>query len=205
MAILAFAPPMENSGHGRDFSAWLGLVPRQHPTGGKPRLGRIPKMGQKDLRLLLFTGAMAVVRHAVQGGEIADLWLAGMLVQAEESGRGGARRQDGAEGLGGGHEEGGLDPISRTPYGARGRTKRPDIRQYLTRMPPTQFAIRPCHLGASTTYGYYRARDAGACGAASVRKGRRGLRRGISRRAADGGAGGAGARTTWRACATTPG
>ena len=40
MAILAFAPPMESFRRGRDFSAWLGLVPRQHTTGGKPKLGR---------------------------------------------------------------------------------------------------------------------------------------------------------------------
>ena len=64
LAIQAFAPPMEGFRRGRDFSAWLGLVPRQHTTGGRPRLGRISKMGQKDLRRLLFTGAMAVVRHA---------------------------------------------------------------------------------------------------------------------------------------------
>ena len=46
LAIQAFAPPMESFRRGRDFSAWLGLVPRQHTTGGKPRLGRISKMGQ---------------------------------------------------------------------------------------------------------------------------------------------------------------
>ena len=42
MAVQAFAPPMESFRRGRDFAAWLGLVPRQHTTGGKPRLGRIP-------------------------------------------------------------------------------------------------------------------------------------------------------------------
>ena len=61
MALQAFAPPMESFRRGRDFSAWLGLVPRQHTTGGKPRLGRISKMGQRDLRRLLIIGAMAVV------------------------------------------------------------------------------------------------------------------------------------------------
>ena len=45
MALQAFAPPMESFQRGRDFSAWLGLVPRQHKTGGKPRLGKISKMG----------------------------------------------------------------------------------------------------------------------------------------------------------------
>ncbi len=44
MAIETFAPPMEAFKRGRDFAAWLGLVPRQHSTGGKPRLGHISKM-----------------------------------------------------------------------------------------------------------------------------------------------------------------
>ena len=81
LALQAFAPLMESFRRGRDFSAWLRLVPRQHTTGGKPRLGRISKMGQQDLRWLLFTGAMAVVQHASRQGEIADPWLAGMLAR----------------------------------------------------------------------------------------------------------------------------
>ena len=78
MAIEAFAPPMESFWRGRDFSAWLGLVPRQHTTGGKPRLGRISKMGQRDLRRLLISGAMSIIRHASRRREITDPWLAGM-------------------------------------------------------------------------------------------------------------------------------
>ena len=81
MAIQAFAPPMESFRCGRDFSAWLGLVPRQHSTGGKPRLGRISKMGQRDLRRLLVCGAMAQLRWAIRRGEIEDPWLAGMLAR----------------------------------------------------------------------------------------------------------------------------
>ena len=81
LAIQAFAPPMEGFRCGRDFSAWVGLVPRQHTTGGKPRLGRISKMGQRDLRRLLVTGAMAVIRHASRHSEITDPWLAGMLAR----------------------------------------------------------------------------------------------------------------------------
>ena len=79
LALQAFAPPMESFRRGRDFSAWLGLVPRQHTTGGKPRLGRISKMGQRDLRRLLITGAMAVIRHAIRCGANTDPWLAAML------------------------------------------------------------------------------------------------------------------------------
>ena len=43
MAVAAFAPPMESFHRGRDFSAWLGLVTKQHSTGGKQRLGKTSK------------------------------------------------------------------------------------------------------------------------------------------------------------------
>jgi len=49
---------------GRDFAAWIGLVPRQHSTGGKERLGGISKQGDRYLRRLLVIGATAVVQHA---------------------------------------------------------------------------------------------------------------------------------------------
>ena len=58
IALQAFAPPLESFRRGRDFAAWLSLVPRQHTTGGKPRLGGISKRGQRDLRRLLITGGM---------------------------------------------------------------------------------------------------------------------------------------------------
>src|ERR1700741_5671542 len=51
-AIEAFAPPMATFKRGRDFAAWLGLVPRQHTTGGEPRPGRATKMGEGGMRRL---------------------------------------------------------------------------------------------------------------------------------------------------------
>ena len=69
MAIETFAPPMEVFKRGRDFAAWLGLVPRQHSTGGKQHLGKTSKMGQRDIRRLLIIGAMAVVRWAIRKGD----------------------------------------------------------------------------------------------------------------------------------------
>ena len=75
MAIETFAPPMEVFKRGRDFAAWLGLVPRQHPTGGKQRLGKTSKMGQRDIRRLLIIGAMAVVRWASRKGAPEGTWL----------------------------------------------------------------------------------------------------------------------------------
>jgi transposase len=59
LAIEAFAPPLEAFRCGRDFAAWLGLVPRQHSSGGKQRLGRLSKAGQRDIRRLLIIGAMS--------------------------------------------------------------------------------------------------------------------------------------------------
>jgi transposase len=47
---------------GRDFAAWRGLVPRQQSTGGKQVLGKISKMGQRDIRRLLIIGAVTLVR-----------------------------------------------------------------------------------------------------------------------------------------------
>lgn len=52
-AIEAFAPSPESFERGRDFAAWLGLVPKQHLTGGKEWLGRVSKMGQRHIRRLL--------------------------------------------------------------------------------------------------------------------------------------------------------
>lgn len=77
-AVAAFSAPMESFPKGRDFAAWLGLTPRQHSTGGKAILGRMSKMGQRDIRRLLITGAMAVVRWAVIRGA-NDPWLAELL------------------------------------------------------------------------------------------------------------------------------
>ena len=59
LAVEAFAPPMGSFRCGRDFAAWLGLVPKQHSSGGKHRLGRVSKAGQADIRRLLITGAMS--------------------------------------------------------------------------------------------------------------------------------------------------
>jgi transposase len=80
-AIAAFAPPTEGFRSGRDFAAWIGLTPKQHSTGGKTRLGRTSKMGQRDIRRLLIIGAMAVVQGARRKGAPAGSWLAGMLAR----------------------------------------------------------------------------------------------------------------------------
>ena len=66
---------------GREFAAWIGLVPRQHSTGGKARLGKISKMGNRDLRRLLVVGAHAALYRMKSGktqGSLAD-WARKLL------------------------------------------------------------------------------------------------------------------------------
>jgi transposase len=64
---------------GREFAAFLGLTPRQSSTGGKPRLGRITKMGDRYLRKLLVVGACATLRHRQGHSDALRLWASGML------------------------------------------------------------------------------------------------------------------------------
>ena len=71
---------------GRSLAAWIGLVPKQHSTGGKERLGRISKQGNRYLRWLLITGAMAVIRYARQHGT-RRLWLAHIMERPAVQGR----------------------------------------------------------------------------------------------------------------------
>ena len=64
---------------GRQFAAWLGLTPLQHSSGGKERLGRISKMGDKYLRRLLVVGMTSLIRRAKYKPDAVDRWLAGLL------------------------------------------------------------------------------------------------------------------------------
>jgi transposase len=80
-AIVALAPPVETFTKGRDFAAWLGLAPLQHSTGGKQKLGRISKMGERTIRRLLIIGGSSVVRQATVRGAPAGSWLERMLAR----------------------------------------------------------------------------------------------------------------------------
>ena len=66
---------------GREFAAWLGLTPRQNSSGGKERLGRITKMGDRYLRKLLFVGMMSLVRRAKYKPESVEPRLADLLAR----------------------------------------------------------------------------------------------------------------------------
>jgi transposase len=85
---------------GRHLAAWLGLVPRQHSTGGKTKLGRITKMGDRYLRKLLVVGMTAVIRSARRTKAPAFAWVNALL-----------ERRPGAPGLGGACQQGGQDRL----------------------------------------------------------------------------------------------
>jgi transposase len=66
---------------GRNFSAWIGLVPKQHSSGGKDRLGHISKQGDRYLRSLFVAGALAVIRYAKIHGTKHRPWLTALLAR----------------------------------------------------------------------------------------------------------------------------
>ena len=78
-ALIACVPDPSMFRCGRDLAAWVGLVPRQNSSGGKERLGAITKAGNRYLRQMLFTGAMAVIRRARQGTR--RTWLSQLLAR----------------------------------------------------------------------------------------------------------------------------
>ena len=81
VAVEAFGPDMAQFKTGRDFAAWLGLVPRQHSSGGKERLGRMTKAGQADIRRLLIIGAMSRIGWLGRRTITEGSWLSRMLAR----------------------------------------------------------------------------------------------------------------------------
>ncbi|MGB8758090.1 MAG: IS110 family transposase [Pseudolabrys sp.] len=66
---------------GRNFSAWIGLVPKQYSSGGRDRLGSISKQGDRYLRSLFMAGALAVIRYAKIHGTKHRPWLSALLAR----------------------------------------------------------------------------------------------------------------------------
>ena len=77
-ALIAEVGDWKTFSSGRNLAAWIGLVPKQHSTGGKERFGGISKQGNRYLRWLLVAGAMAVIRYARQHGT-KRLWIARIM------------------------------------------------------------------------------------------------------------------------------
>src|SRR3546814_15281711 len=80
-AVETFAPDMTSFHNGRDFAAWLGLVPRQFSSGGKERLGRVTKAGQADIRQMLIIGAMSRLNWMGRKAIPESSWLARMMAR----------------------------------------------------------------------------------------------------------------------------
>jgi transposase len=66
---------------GREFAAWLGMTPRQNSSGGKERLGRTSKRGDKYIRCLLVAGAVAILRHARNRATKDAAWVRALLAR----------------------------------------------------------------------------------------------------------------------------
>ncbi|HHX89643.1 MAG TPA: IS110 family transposase [Paracoccus sp.] len=84
-AFAATTPDVAAFRNARDYAAWLGLTPKAHSSGGKEKLGRISKAGNRYLRRLLYLGTMAQIsarrgRRQIPAGQAPD-WLDRMLVR----------------------------------------------------------------------------------------------------------------------------
>jgi len=80
-AILAAISDATQFKNGRQFAAWLGLVPREHSTGGKPRLLGISKRGDSYLRKLFVHGARATLRWVDSKHDERNRWLKALIAR----------------------------------------------------------------------------------------------------------------------------
>jgi transposase len=80
-ALVASVPDPRAFRSGRNFSAWIGLAPKQHSSGGKDRLGSVSKQGDRYLRGLFTAGALAVIRYAKIHGTGHRPWLTALLAR----------------------------------------------------------------------------------------------------------------------------
>ncbi len=84
-ALVAAVGDAQTFARGRDLAAWLGLVPRQVTTGGKPRLLGITKRGSKYLRKMLIQGARAALPTLSRSSTRLGQWLRGLLARAHSN------------------------------------------------------------------------------------------------------------------------
>ncbi len=84
-ALIAAIGKAETFQHGRDLSAWLGLVPRQATTGGKPKLLGISKRGNVYLRKLLIHGARAALPYVAERDTTLGRWLKGLVARVHQN------------------------------------------------------------------------------------------------------------------------
>src|SRR6056297_4163185 len=84
-ALVAAVGTGSSFGKGRDLAAWLGLVPRQVTTGGRPKLLGITKRGNKYLRMLFIHGARAALPSLARSATPLGQWLRGLLARAHRN------------------------------------------------------------------------------------------------------------------------
>jgi transposase len=84
-ALIAAIGKAESFAKGRDLAAWLGLVPKQSTTGGKSRLSRISKRGNKYLRRLLIHGARSALPSIAERDTPLGRWAKGLLARAHKN------------------------------------------------------------------------------------------------------------------------
>jgi transposase len=80
-ALVATVADPKSFRSGRNFSAWIGIVPKQHSSGGKNRLGNISKQGDRYLRCLFVAGALSVIRYAKIHSTKHRPWLTALLAR----------------------------------------------------------------------------------------------------------------------------
>jgi transposase len=103
-ALVASIANPKQFDNGRQLAAWLGLVPRQYSTGGKTRLGRITKQGDKYLRMLLIHGARSVLAALKDKQDRISCWLRDLIARRGlQACGGGAGSEERAHRLGAAH------------------------------------------------------------------------------------------------------
>jgi len=84
-ALVASVGDARNFKNGRELAAWLGLVPRQHASGGKVHLQGISKCGEAYLRTLMIHGARSVTRVAERKSTPTDRWTTDVLARRHKN------------------------------------------------------------------------------------------------------------------------
>jgi len=99
-ALVAAVADPNSFRSGRNFSAWIGMVPKQHSSGGKNRFGNISKQGDRYLRGLFVAGTLSVVRYAKIHGTNHRPWLTALLARRPTRVAAITRQQNRTNGLG---------------------------------------------------------------------------------------------------------
>ena len=84
-AIVTAVGDAKQFNNGRDMAAWIGLVPTQHSSGGKEKLGGISKRGDKYLRTLLIHGARSVIRFSEAKTDKRNVWVNALIARRNKN------------------------------------------------------------------------------------------------------------------------